>query len=271
VLRDIVLLLIGFGLTTVLGGALGSWFQQRAWNHQHQVQLRDEERREAIKVFEELSRLLDRRLYRMRRLWWGARDHARGTSDVDVLKPAQTELAAIIIEWNDNLNRALALVEIYFGEAAKFELRDGLQERFRAIQAALEHFVREVSRTRDDPIWVPPIGRRLDALGRRIYTFDVRLLRLLREERLGRAAPEVDDGAGEAKRPPPLAFGDQGDHVRKLQVALCRKGVLAGPADGIFGPATESAVRSVQRAAGIEEDGIAGLNTRKAINGLRDP
>lgn len=45
-------------LTTVLGGLLGSFFQQRTWAHQHRVQTQDRERERAVPVFEEVSRLL---------------------------------------------------------------------------------------------------------------------------------------------------------------------------------------------------------------------
>src|SRR5580693_8556624 len=79
--QQLLLLVAGFVLTSVAGGALGYWFQHRAWAHQHEIQLRDEEhqhevkRREeehqrALKTFEEVSQLLDRRLYRMRLLYW---------------------------------------------------------------------------------------------------------------------------------------------------------------------------------------------------------
>jgi len=36
--KDLVPLVVGFLLTSVLGGLLGYLFQQRAWSHQHQVQ-----------------------------------------------------------------------------------------------------------------------------------------------------------------------------------------------------------------------------------------
>ena len=71
--QQLLLLVTGFVLTSVLGGLLGYWLQSRSWAHQHDVQRRDEERQHALKTFEEISLLLDRRLYRMRRLYWAAR------------------------------------------------------------------------------------------------------------------------------------------------------------------------------------------------------
>jgi peptidoglycan hydrolase-like protein with peptidoglycan-binding domain len=44
------------------------------------------------------------------------------------------------------------------------------------------------------------------------------------------------------------------DYVRKVQLALQRKGVNPGPLDGIFGPLTKEAVRSFQDRYGIKID-----------------
>jgi peptidoglycan hydrolase-like protein with peptidoglycan-binding domain len=62
-----------------------------------------------------------------------------------------------------------------------------------------------------------------------------------------------------------LSTGDSGDGVRSLQVALVQcysKGISV---DGIFGPATASALRQAQSTAGTGADGIYGTNTRKAL------
>src|SRR6185437_4869421 len=77
--QQLLLLVVGFVLTSVLGGLLGYLLQSRAWAHQHDVQRRDEERQQTLKTFEEISLLLDRRLYRMRRLYWAARRKAQVT------------------------------------------------------------------------------------------------------------------------------------------------------------------------------------------------
>lgn len=56
-----------------------------------------------------------------------------------------------------------------------------------------------------------------------------------------------------------LRRGDRGGDVAKLQRAL---GLLD---DGVFGPATESAVRNLQQIAGLAVDGVFGQMTRKAL------
>src|SRR5690606_41655877 len=54
-----------------------------------------------------------------------------------------------------------------------------------------------------------------------------------------------------------LRLGDRGSAVVELQGLLNKHGASLA-ADGIFGPATEKAVRDFQRQAGLVVDGIAG-------------
>jgi N-acetylmuramoyl-L-alanine amidase len=60
----------------------------------------------------------------------------------------------------------------------------------------------------------------------------------------------------------------RGDDVSTLQHQLNQLGFDAGRVDGIFGPATERAVRAFQRNAGILADGVCGPATRDALDRL---
>jgi Putative peptidoglycan binding domain len=64
----------------------------------------------------------------------------------------------------------------------------------------------------------------------------------------------------------PLAQGDSGPRVRRLQRALNELGYAVGQPDGQYGPATAQAVRSFQEDAGLDADGIAGQQTIQDIN-----
>ena len=64
--------------------------------------------------------------------------------------------------------------------------------------------------------------------------------------------------------PPTVRKGSKGEAVKGLQNALTQRGVPVD-VDGVFGPATESAVRHWQRDAGLAEDGIAGPDTWGAL------
>ena len=61
----------------------------------------------------------------------------------------------------------------------------------------------------------------------------------------------------------------RGDDVLTLQARLNALGFDSGREDGIFGPATARAVRAFQREYGTKEDGIFGLESFAALEGLR--
>ncbi|WP_051585855.1 C40 family peptidase [Caldanaerobius polysaccharolyticus] len=63
-----------------------------------------------------------------------------------------------------------------------------------------------------------------------------------------------------------LKIGSRGDAVKNLQQSLSRLGYSTGGIDGIFGPATEKAVRAFQARHNLTVDGIAGPQTISAIN-----
>ena len=63
-----------------------------------------------------------------------------------------------------------------------------------------------------------------------------------------------------------VRIGSTGEDVKYLQESLIKLGYSPGPIDGIFGPKTETAVRSFQIARGLVVDGIVGNNTWDAIN-----
>ena len=80
-------------------------------------------------------------------------------------------------------------------------------------------------------------------------------------------------GLGSTSAPPPataasdnpyvgLQVGARGDAVKALQQALLDAGVtVRGGADGVFGPATKSALVTYQRSHGLTADGVAGQTT----------
>lgn len=63
-----------------------------------------------------------------------------------------------------------------------------------------------------------------------------------------------------------LRNGDEGSKVKAVQQRLKTLGYLTGSADGVFGDATEAAVKAFQRANGLTADGVVGANTLKKLN-----
>jgi peptidoglycan hydrolase-like protein with peptidoglycan-binding domain len=71
---------------------------------------------------------------------------------------------------------------------------------------------------------------------------------------------------------PTISPGATGEAVRRLQRALRRTPNLGLVVDGVFGPATETAVKEFQQGAGLVVDGIVGPQTWAALpNGAPMP
>ena len=62
-----------------------------------------------------------------------------------------------------------------------------------------------------------------------------------------------------------LRYGSRGKDVTTLQTKLKRWGYYSGNVDGIFGPQTQSAVKSFQKKNGLAVDGMVGPATAKAL------
>jgi hypothetical protein len=75
------------------------------------------------------------------------------------------------------------------------------------------------------------------------------------------AAASADRGSavGGASSEVIVERGDRGPAVRRIQLAL------GLPDDGVFGPQTERAVRRFQRRRGLVADGVVGPQTRQAL------
>jgi len=81
------------------------------------------------------------------------------------------------------------------------------------------------------------------------------------------ALGKVSSGGGSSSKSSLLKRGMKGSAVKDLQQKLKDKGYYQSSVDGIFGPKTEKAVKSFQKAVGITVDGIAGPVTLAKLNG----
>jgi hypothetical protein len=260
------LLVIGFLLTSVLGGGLGYLFQSRAWSHQHDLTQRDYEREQALKTFEEVSARMDKRLYRMNRLYWAAAQRSRGADNQSQWDGARADHTSVLYEWNDNLNRSLALVQTHFGGATRQELEDGVYEEFATLGRAMTHVVRGVAAGTVDRPALSRMGRRLGHLSRRVYDMNVRMLGQLEEGTLGRQAP-TEHATPHRDEQPILELGAHGPAVVRLQERLRAAGRDETPVDGDFGPNTQAAVLELQRSTHLAPDGVVGPGTWAVLTG----
>jgi hypothetical protein len=64
-----------------------------------------------------------------------------------------------------------------------------------------------------------------------------------------------------------LRLGSEGEPVRRWQFFLIGQGLTVGPADGLFGPMTETATKAFQRRRHVSRDGVVGPKTYAAALG----
>ena len=72
-------------------------------------------------------------------------------------------------------------------------------------------------------------------------------------------------------RPSPCAAGAVGANVKKLQRCLTACGYYKGPLDGVYGISTKNAVKKLQKAKHLKQDGIASKQTIAAMFGESIP
>lgn len=121
--HDIAMLLTGFLLTTIVGGYLSHSWQTRSAEIQRVAEQKRNEIQAATAVFEDISRLMDKRLYRMRRISMGVGNDV----DADIMSRRWDAYRESLFEWNENLNRYLALTQMYFGQEARDTLERDIQ------------------------------------------------------------------------------------------------------------------------------------------------
>jgi lysozyme len=118
------------------------------------------------------------------------------------------------------------------------------------------------------PLWRMAGGKVLPGLVNRRR--EERALFLTPDSQTAPLVPLRDLDAPPAPRGPApvLERGARGDEVRRLQVQLTLAGLYLGPAgaDGVFGPATASAVRRFQTSAGLAPTGRADAVTLAALD-----
>jgi Putative peptidoglycan binding domain len=255
---QIVLLVLGFVLTTLLGGSIGYLFQRRTW----EANRKESEREAAATLFGELSRAMDRRLYRMWLFHWRL-----NSGDEASIETVLNDYREVLKEWNDGLNRNLALTYRYFGEDVWRYFDRILYEEFARLGRCLEQRYRERARAGTEAS-SGTLGGLLKALSDDIYRLNRFLVSLIQHGRVGlyqsrKAWPERPPWEGD------LARGTEGPRVAEWQrvLNLVRQDQQDQiEVDGRFGEATRQATIEFQSDNGLEPDGIVGARTRHKMD-----
>lgn len=192
---NVVPILLGFVLTTVIGGLFASLLQQRSWRYQNAARLREEERQKASDVCQRVSSLVDKRLYRMQRLLSAVTGRAAGHVTADTVSDRLRAYDEVLLEWNDQLNARLAVVGAYFGKDVRDFLDRVVYEAFKEAGQRIEDLHRQVAaaggEVRLDDDAVERARAALARLNHLAYRLGVTMMVRVREERVGSAAPGV--------------------------------------------------------------------------------
>jgi hypothetical protein len=193
--EDFWKLVVGFALTTIVGGLLTTTYQCGATRLTERQRERNSEIQAATEVFNEVSRHLDRRLYRSRRLLWGlsrptTQTSASSLSAADLQRRRDAYVEAVQ-EWNENINRTYALTERYFGRGMRVFLEQDLARGFICVSARLDSQEPEI------------IGLEhvIDSFNPEVYRFNLEMLRRIQEGRIGSAREEDGPVRDESRDP----------------------------------------------------------------------
>lgn len=163
--QEIVLLALGFILTTIVGGFLTDRVQRRAWLQQHQIQYCETEQEIRTKGSAQLTDRMDTRLLRMRELAW-ALERAKTLKDVEQERKLNREARD---EWSSRVNSTLAFIQVYFGPD-DYNRLDDLNNRFGDLFAKFNPIF---DSGRPNPKAAQEIEEAIDAFNPKVYAFDL--------------------------------------------------------------------------------------------------
>ena len=174
--HPLILIFAGFVLTGIIGQILIGKIQSRNWKDQFEVEKLNRQIKETKTIHEHISLLLDKRIYRSRRLYYSFND--RDVRKINnKCKNCFEEFNDILYEWNDSLNSNIAKVYSYFGEKDGTFFQGRLCADLRWIGILLRRYYFD---TKDKPS-LKNINKAIDITNERIYKMNKNMLLKIKE------------------------------------------------------------------------------------------
>lgn len=184
--EKVVLLVIGFALTTAVGGFLSDRFRRETARTELEIAAMQSDIGRSVQVFENISQLMDKRLFRMRRL----HDVFNGNVGPDAYPQRLSDYRNVLIEWNDNLNRYRALYVFSFNPVARPQplptiATDACSDSFELIARGFRDAHNELQKLIDkkEEASTEKMQGLLDHLHVCIYLLDEKMLSNIRDQK----------------------------------------------------------------------------------------
>ncbi len=166
-------------LETIVIGAVGTaiagYFQNRAWKYKQREEQKVKEVGTALELFKRISEKMDVRLYSMRRAAWSV-----GEEDQ---QEKREQYQKTLYNWNETLNRDIALIERYFGQKKSERFEQQISWKFVELGRKLGEMYRKTETISEEQ--TNKFNEAADKLQVEIRKFDVDLIRSLQREEVG--------------------------------------------------------------------------------------
>jgi hypothetical protein len=179
--HEITKLILGFVLTTLVGGALTFLYERS----QERQRIREQRRIEATKVFESISELMDTRLYKWRQVAWAVED-GKSAEEIWV---KYDDYQKTLREWSFSLNRNRALLCRYFGPEVGQTFEGEVIYGFKEVQDSLRERLGTNLRERRTTFSQEALNDIADPLNNAIYRLNNQLAEGIRSGDLGSSDP----------------------------------------------------------------------------------
>jgi hypothetical protein len=105
-------LIVGFVLTTVVGGVIGAWFQRAAWRRQARLELLKQAYVDVNDLFADVSNLVDARYFRLYRWFLCVQDNDAEERIAD----RERRYLDVVASWNEELRVRHNRIRMHLGE-----------------------------------------------------------------------------------------------------------------------------------------------------------
>lgn len=150
------------------GGVLNTFISYILESRKDKRYYEREQHRLAFEFYQYISSLMDKRLYRMRRIKY--LKNPGSTLDYETVR---REYTSIITEWNDSLNSNIAKIGVFFNSGLMEKFEKDLSPRFVTIGGMGEKILTDA----DDAIEPNTYWQLIDELNAQTQQFDRMLLR----------------------------------------------------------------------------------------------